>query len=80
MCSVPLSSYFIEDIHQIQKNVIGTLLAYTQPVITAKDTDEGLYIHSIGPHVLDCMSQPYTSILRDYFTEIFLTKFGGVMI
>ncbi|XP_071177036.1 protein virilizer homolog isoform X2 [Mytilus edulis] len=42
MCSVPLSSYFIEDIHQIQKNVIGTLLAYTQPVITAKDTDEAL--------------------------------------
>jgi len=42
MCSVPLSSYFIEDIQQIQKNVTDTLVAYTQPVVTVKDSGEGM--------------------------------------
>ena len=52
MCSVPLSSYFIDDIQQIQKNVIDTLVAYTQPVVTVKDTDEGFFYLILLNHFL----------------------------
>ncbi|OWF41313.1 Protein virilizer-like [Mizuhopecten yessoensis] len=42
LCSVPLSSMFLEEVHIIQKEVIDTLMAYTQPEIQQADNEEAL--------------------------------------
>lgn len=42
LCSVPLSSNHMEELQEIQKMILDTLLAYTQPLPTQAETDEAL--------------------------------------
>ncbi|XP_056008740.1 protein virilizer homolog isoform X5 [Ostrea edulis] len=42
LCSVPLSSNHMEEMQEIQKMTLDTLLAYTQPLPAQAETDEAL--------------------------------------
>ncbi|XP_078337705.1 protein virilizer homolog isoform X3 [Crassostrea virginica] len=42
LCSVPLSSNHMEELQEIQAMILGSLLAYTQPLPAQAETDEAL--------------------------------------
>ncbi|KAJ8303301.1 hypothetical protein KUTeg_019697 [Tegillarca granosa] len=41
-CSVPMSAYFTDDLMEIQKHIIDTLLGFTQPMLNQSETEEAL--------------------------------------